>query len=77
MSSVLIQRDESFQPIGIWVFVNDARVVRGKLISLNEYTDGEIEQFISTLEEMPACDESSNALIEDDGYLSECPNAWR
>lgn len=82
METVLIQRSENFQPNGIWVFVNDFDVVRDvleKCGAADDYgTDG-VDEFISSLEEMPMCDEARAALSENgrDGYLGECPDAWR
>lgn len=76
MSTVLIQRDDRFQPTGIWVFVDDVDVVREILA---DYDADASEDFILALETVPSCPESDAALAESggrDGYLGECPSAW-
>lgn len=82
MNTVLIQRDERFQPNGIWVFVNDLDVVRDVLREYDvtdNYGDTGVQDFIDSLEEVPACEESDTALAENgrDGYIGECPESWR
>lgn len=80
-NSVLIQRDERFQPNGIWVFVNDLDVVREIMRDYGAYgtEDDALDEFIESLETMPSCPESVEASSENgrDGYLGECPAAWR
>jgi len=79
--TVLIQRNENYQPTGIWVFVNDLDVVREILRDYGAYgtEDDDIDAFIASLEEMSMCDEAREALNENgrDGYLGECPEAWK
>jgi len=76
-STVLIQRDERFQPDGIWVFINDMDAVWNVLNDYPDLDEAGINAYIDALEVMPACDESTEALGEsDDGYLGECPQAW-
>lgn len=87
METVLIQRDEYFQPEGIWVFVDDIEVVRAiasKYLKAAFGLEGDelleaVEDFENTLERYPMCKEAAQAIMEGggkDGYLPRLPVAW-
>lgn len=84
--TVMIQRDEKFQPNGIWVFsdadavANVAAMYAEKYLDMSgDDIDNYVAEFISATEEMPMCDAARDALAENgrDGYLGECPHEWK